>query len=281
MARVRGLGKVFHTKRPAAAPERTRSLRVATSFTACHLDDAGVRTPPSRAAPAVLHVRVAAWNGRSHPVRHGPCSTPPVPGSTSTWLRSLRLYHALGEDASTIDGDGAEDILDVHVHARSRFRSLAEPSRFAVYSVQDAAGGALPRVPPAPRGLTEQHTLVAVREFRRVPLHASSLALLLMQAQPHRAARVVSALAAFVERVVERHEPSYLLAAHSREEPALSVLIAGAHDVAALGAGAASLSATAVLPDLRPLLVDEPDWFAYWPEPWPAPVGELVSPYAV
>jgi len=254
---------------------------VATSFTACHPDDAGVRTSPELDAPVVLHVRVAAWNGRSKRPGTALAGRPPVPGSTSTWLRSLRLYHALGEDASAIDGDGAEDILDVHVHARSRFRSLAEPSRFAVYSVQDAAGGVLPRVPPAPRGLTEQHTLVAVREFRRVPLHASSLALMLMQAQPHRAARVVATLAAFVEGVVDRHEPSYLLAAHSREEPALSVLIAGAHDVAALGAGAASLSATAVLPELRPLLVDEPDWFAYWPEPWPAPVGDVVSPYAV
>lgn len=190
----------------------------------------------------------------------------------ATWMRTLLLGR--GACADDDDGPGA-DVLDAHVHARSRFRSLADPEAFAVYTVHGVATAALAMAArtPAP------YRLVAVREFRRVPLHAASLALMLVRARPGFASRVVGALAGFVERIVERHEPAYLLVAHCRERPDLAILLAGV-DVGRRPADHAPL-ADAIRPEVGPLLTAEPDWFAYWPEPWPAAVGALVSPYAV
>jgi len=36
-----------------------------------------------------------------------------------------------------------------------------------------------------------------------------------------------------------------------------------------------------LLPEIRPLLVDAPEWYAYWPETEPIVVGAGVSQHAV
>src|SRR5262245_3850973 len=94
------------------------------------------------------------------------------------WIRELKLYRGLDERVTV----GA-DFHEQAPHARSRFRSLAAPDRFAEYSVRDASR-ALATEPSLLA--TDDHTLVVVREFRRVPLDASSLALMLFVAQPGR-----------------------------------------------------------------------------------------------
>ena len=109
--------------------------------------------------------------------------------SRSVWVRVLQLY-AVDDDGPDPVVDQIEDsLLDVRIHARSRFRSVADPSRFALYSVHNAEGA--PGLPLSPG----EHTLVAVREFRRVPLDASSLALTVFTARPGRAVPAVAALA--------------------------------------------------------------------------------------
>ena len=58
--------------------------------------------------------------------------------SRSGWVRVLQLY-ALDEDAADPMGRHIEDLLlDARVHARSRFRSLADPRRFAHYAVHNS-----------------------------------------------------------------------------------------------------------------------------------------------
>src|SRR5688572_9085569 len=94
--------------------------------------------------------------------------------SRSSWLRVLRLYDidAAPPIAALLD----DPALDARVHACSRFRSVLEPDRRALYSVHDADRGALLPLGPPLGGGGGEHTLMAVREFRRVPLDASSLA---------------------------------------------------------------------------------------------------------
>ena len=98
-------------------------------------------------------------------------------------MRGLRLYStALGKPSRIYDErDENDDLLDARVHARSRFQSVDDPDRFALYAVHDL--GAPP--PLEPFG-GDHHTLRVVREFRRVPLDASALALTLngVQARP-------------------------------------------------------------------------------------------------
>jgi hypothetical protein len=126
----------------------------------------------------------------------------------------------------------------------------------------------------------DEHTLTAVREFRRVPLDASSLGLTVFTARPGRTAAVVAALAGFVERAVDIHQPGYLLLAHSLENPRLSLLLTAVHDALALGAGASSaFNLDALLVELDPLLAGPPECFAYHPDA--EIVGLTVSPYAV
>ncbi|HEV8615992.1 MAG TPA: hypothetical protein VGU22_10925 [Methylomirabilota bacterium] len=189
------------------------------------------------------------------------------------WMRGLKIYDtsvasALGDEAHEID-----DILDHRVHARSRFLSVDDPDRVAVYSVRDTAETVCDY---------DTHTLVVVREFRRVPLHASGLALMLFTARPGAAAPVLGSLAHFVERAVSLFQPAYLLLAHSLEQPQISTLLMGVHECAALQAGnATAFSLDALLPDLRPLLSHEPECYAYCPEPERERITSLVSPYAV
>jgi hypothetical protein len=193
------------------------------------------------------------------------------------WMRGLRLYSAVagsGEGADAVD-----DLFDARVHARSRFRSQDDPRRFAIYTVHDRQAW----TPPSPLGDPGDHTLIVVREFRRVPLHASALAMLLLTARGGCAAPVVAALAHFVERAVSMYQPAYLLLAHSLEQPRVSALMLGVHECAALAsASPAAFSIETLLPELAPLLTEQPEWFAYCPEPEARPItSTLVSPYAV
>lgn len=192
-------------------------------------------------------------------------------------MRGLRLYQPSRPGGRDVLDDPADEVLDARVHARSRFQSTAEPGRYAVYTVHDTEAWA-----PGDRRAPGEHTLVVVREFRRVPLHASALALLLLTARAGSAAPVVAALAHFVERAVSAYQPAYLLLAHSLETPRLSVLMLGVHECAALqAAGSSAFSVDTLLPELSPLLTTAPEWFAYCPEPETATVTTLVSPYAV
>jgi hypothetical protein len=194
-------------------------------------------------------------------------------------MRGLRLYQSSRPGRRDVFGasDTAEDLLDPRIHARSRFESVADAGRYAIYTVHDTEAWA-----PGDGRAPGEHTLAVVREFRRVPLHASTLGLLLLTARAGAAAAVVAALAHFVERAVSIYQPAYLLLAHSLETPRLSVLMLGVHQCSALqAAGSTAFSVDTLLPELEPLLATAPEWFAYCPEPEAATVTTLVSPYAV
>ena len=196
--------------------------------------------------------------------------------SRSVWVRVLQLY-AVDDDGPDPVVDQIEDsLLDVRIHARSRFRSVADPSRFALYSVHYAEGA--PGLPLSPG----EHTLVAVREFRRVPLDASSLALTVFTARPGRAVPAVAALAGFVERAVGVYQPGYLLLAHSLEDPRTSLLLTAVRDAVSMAAAApAAFSLRELLIELNPLLATGPEYYEYCPEPEAVSVTGAVSPYAV
>lgn len=194
----------------------------------------------------------------------------------SAWVRTLQLFE-LGDDATDpAAASPADSLLDGPVHARSRFRSIADHSRFAVYSVHNADD-----VPGGPLGVGE-HTLVAVREFRRVPLDASTLGLILFTARPGHAVQVMAALAEFVEHAVVAYQPGYVLVAHLLAAPQTSLLLTAVRDATALGAAAsAAFNLDRLLAELDPLLMTVPECYAYCPEPALAPVMGTVSPYAV
>jgi len=194
-------------------------------------------------------------------------------------MRGLRLYRMLPSAEGPHGPDGGDDLFDSRVHARSRFRSRDDPMRLALYTVHDADAWA----PPAPVSEPGDHTLIVVREFRRVPLHASALAMLLLTARPGYSAPVLAALAHFVERAVSTYQPAYLLLAHSLEQPRVSALMMGVHECAALSAASpAAFSVETLLPELEPLLSVRPEWFSYCPELEAQTVtSRLVSPYAV
>jgi hypothetical protein len=193
-------------------------------------------------------------------------------------MRGLRVYRAMASTNSDALESG-DDPLDSRVHARSRFRSQTDPARLALYTVHDAEAWA----PPTPVSGPGDHTLIVVREFRRVPLHASALVMLLLTARPGYAAAVLATLAHFVERAVSAYQPAYLLLAHSLEQPRVSALMMGVHECAALAAASpTAFSVETLLPELEPLLLLHPEWFSYCPEPDPqALTSRLVSPYAV
>jgi hypothetical protein len=203
--------------------------------------------------------------------------------SRSSWLRVLRLYDA--EDApvpAPPEVDEQLSLLDARVHARSRFRSLDDPGRFALYSVHNGESVPLLALAAPAAERDGEHTLIAVREFRRVPLAASSLALTIFSARPGRAVQLVAAIAHFVERAVDLYQPGYLLLAHSLEEPHTCLLLMAVHDSAALGAAAtAAFSLDGLLPEVAPLLMDAPETYEYCPEPAVETMTGAVSPYAV
>jgi hypothetical protein len=202
----------------------------------------------------------------------------------SSWLRVLRLYDIADRGLTPLAAavDEQLSLLDARVHARSRFRSMGDPDRFALYSVHNGESVPLLALAAPAAERNGEHTLVAVREFRRVPLAASSLALTVFSARPGRAVQVVAAIAHFVERAVDLYQPAYLLLAHSLEEPRTCLLLMAVHDSAALGAAAtAAFSLDALLPEVAPLLTEPPETYEYCPESAAEPVTGAVSPYAV
>lgn len=196
------------------------------------------------------------------------------------WIRDLRLYRLTEvpeDEPGWYPGDGESAPVP---HARSRFRSVEDPECFALYSVRDVplAGRALdPPLQPS-----EDHTLVVVREFRRVPLEASGLALILFTARAGAAARVIATLAHWAERAVSTYQPAYLLLAHSLEQPRVSALLTGVHERRALQwANACPFSVDLVLPEVDPLLESPPERYVYYPEEAVTTLPRAVSPYAV
>jgi hypothetical protein len=180
----------------------------------------------------------------------------------------LRLYDA---DVDVVPDEG--------IPACSRFQSVDDPERFAVYFVHEGATAAA--LLPFMMG-TDEHTLVVVREFRRVPLQASALALAVFTARAGRAAPLVAALAHFTERAVSAYQPAYLLLAHSLEAPSTVVLITGVHERAALQEMKPNaFSIDLLLPEIEPFLAAEPEWYAYRPEAAMVEVGAGISPHAV
>jgi hypothetical protein len=194
-------------------------------------------------------------------------------------MRGLRVYRAIASTDPPRGPETGDDLFDPRVHARSRFRSHDDPDRFAVYTVHETDAWA-PSVPVSDPG---DHTLIVVREFRRVPLHASALVMLLLTARPGYSAAVLAALALFVERAVSAYQPAYLLLAHSLEQPQVSALMMGVHECTALAAACpAAFSVDTLLPELETLLLLRPEWFSYCPEPAAQSLtSRLVSPYAV
>jgi hypothetical protein len=191
------------------------------------------------------------------------------------WIRDLRLYRTEAESGWPPVAD--DDTTGRHV--RSRFRSLSDPGSAALYSMRDGSGGhdAFDQPPPSS---AESHTLAVVREFRRVPLDASTLRLMLFVAGEGCAPRVIGTLAHWAERAVSTYQPAYLLLAHSLEQPRISVLLAAVHEGRAL-AWARPFSVESILPDVRPWLEEEPERYVYWPEERRAHRVRLLAPDAV
>jgi hypothetical protein len=195
-----------------------------------------------------------------------------VPRLRPVWTRQLRLYRAPAPGRLHRDAD---DLPDLHAH--SRFRHVEDRERFAVYSIREA-----PLDLDGERGPGQEHTLIAVREFRRVPLDASGLGLMLFSARPGCAAQCIATLAHWVERAVSLYQPTYLLLAHALEQPRVVVLLAGVRERRTLQwAGATPFSVDLVLPEVTPLLEGPPDHYAYVPDLLPAALTTEVSPYAV
>src|SRR5712691_1612138 len=190
-----------------------------------------------------------------------------------TRIRGLSFYRAPGGRLpdTTIDDD-----LDELVHARSRFRSVTDPGLFAVYAVHDVGA-----TPPPEAMAASHHTLMVVREFRRVPLDASALALAVLRARGGYVAGAIAALAHWAERAVSLAEPAYLLVAHSLEEPRLIALLTGVHEChALLDSRASAFSIDSLLAEAGPMLMTEPEWYAYC-VPDLAATPQLISPSAV
>jgi hypothetical protein len=193
--------------------------------------------------------------------------------SRATWTRDLRLYRSATE-WWTRAGEGEHPPGTGSVHAQSRFRSVADPDRFALYSVRHLPAGTA----PAP----VDHTLAVVREFRRVPLEASTLGLALFVAQPGRTARILAILADWAERAVSQYQPGYLLLAHSLEDLRVTALLAGVHEARALQQlTPRAFSVDLVLPELENLLDAGPEWYAYCEDGAGAGPSCTVSPRAV
>lgn len=189
-----------------------------------------------------------------------------------TWIRGLTFWETPLDD---IDLSLASPNVDTGVHVRSWFRSIDDPCRHAVYSLQESARalGALD---------VGGHTLAVVREFRRVPLHATALTLTLFTARPGSTAPVLGALAHFAERAVSLWQPAYLLLARSLEDPRLAVLMTAVNESEALAAASpAAFSLDPLLPEVAPLLEDTPEVYVYRPVSSAASLPALVSPHAV
>jgi hypothetical protein len=187
-----------------------------------------------------------------------------------TRIRGLSFYRAPAGQTLEVDD------LDELVHARSRFRSVDDPELFAVYTVHEVGAP-----PPLEALAASHHTLMVAREFRRVPLDASALALAVFRARGGYVAGAIAAVAHWAERAVSLAEPAYLLVAHSIEEPRLIALLTGVHECRALlGSRSSAFSIDSLLAEASPLLTTEPEWYAYC-APQAAETPQLISPSAV
>ena len=186
----------------------------------------------------------------------GVARPPPVLRSRPFLFRGLRFYRAPVVP---------EDLGDEYaLHARSRFRSVDDPDRYALYEVRAAPFSG---TPPPPLQASDDHTLVAMREFRRVPLDASGLGLMVFHARPGYAVQVIATLAQWIEHAISLFQPTYLLCAHSLEQPRLSALLTGVQERQALQSARSSpFSIDMILPELTPLLETPPAFYAYWPD---------------
>jgi hypothetical protein len=191
-----------------------------------------------------------------------------------TRIRGLSFYRASG--GRPYGASEEFDELDELVHARSRFQSVTDSELFALYAVHDV------RATPPPEAMAARHhTLMVVREFRRVPLDASALALVVLRARGGYVAGAIAAVAHWAERAVSLAEPAYLLVAHSLEEPRLIALLTGVHECQALlGSRASAFSIDSLLDDAGSLLMTEPEWYSYC-APQVAEAAALISPSAV
>ena len=190
------------------------------------------------------------------------------------WIRGLRLYRTTGETPAWLDDPAFS--TERFVHARSRFQSARHPDRYAIYAVHEP-GEPLVETPG-------DHTLVVVREFRRVPLIASALGMVLFVARLGCEAKVVATLAHYAERALSHYQPPYLLLSRSLEQPGISMLMTGVQESSLLETGGSTaFSLDHALPELEPLLAAEPEYYAYAPERTPETLYEssMVSPYAV
>ena len=196
---------------------------------------------------------------RSFALRHVSCSLALVVRTTqSAWIRGLRLSRSVGAaEAPPSDEDVATLTLG-QVHARSRFRSVRHPDRFAMYSLHESG--------PVDIQGPGDHRLVVVREFRRVPLRTTALGLVVFVARAGREAQLVAALAPFAERALSVYQPPYLLLARSLEQPGITVMLAGVQMGTMMESAAATpFSVDGLLPEITPLLAADPEWYAYSP----------------
>jgi hypothetical protein len=193
------------------------------------------------------------------------------------WVRDLRLYRT-GAFA-TWPAMPEDEIGHPVPHVRSRFRSLSDPESAALYSMRDATRTPHPG-DTVPLSTAESHTLAVVREFRRVPLDASTLALVLFIAGEGGAARVIATLAHWAERAVSAYQPAYLLLAHSLEQPRIIALLAAVNEGRAL-AWMRPFSVESILPEVRPWLEENPERYVYWPEDSRQRRVRLLAPDAV
>jgi hypothetical protein len=192
-----------------------------------------------------------------------------------TRIRGLSFYRAPGGRPFGATEDFDE--LDELVHARSRFRCMSDRELFAVYAVHDV------RATPPPEAMAAaHHTLMVVREFRRVPLDASALGLVVLRARGGYVAGAIAAVAHWAERAVSLAEPAYLLVAHSLEEPRLIALLTGVHECQALlGSRASTFSIDSLLDEVGPLLMTDPECFSYCAPNTADDTLQLISPSAV
>ena len=175
-----------------------------------------------------------------------------------TRTRGLSFYRVPGGRAHRHAAAPLDDPIDDLIHARSRFQSVTDADLFALYAVHE-----LGATPPLEATAASHHTLMVVREFRRVPLDASALALVLFRAHGGCAAQAIA------------------IVAHSREEPRLIALLTGVHECEALaGLRSSAFSVDSLLPDAGPLLMNDPEWYSYC-APHVAQRRRVVSPSAV
>jgi hypothetical protein len=243
-----------------------------------------MRLTPDVGPDAFEKLGVAAYTcrdgaNRRGQARHVGCSPArPMLTLTSrpTRTRGLSFYRLPGGAARRRAAAALDDPLDDLIHARSRFQSTEDSDLFALYAVHELGATA-----PLEATASSHHTLMVVREFRRVPLDASALALVLFRAQPGCAAQAIAIVAHWAERAVSLAEPAYLLVAHSREQPRLIALLTGVHECDALaGLRSSAFSLDSLLPDAGPLLMGDPEWYMYC-APHVAHTQRLISPSAV